>query len=715
MENDLYLETNPVQVLNHFDEIISLANSESNSLGFLPKEAIKEAIRRGKLLVLLDSSSPQHKLAAYLLYSGIFPNAKVQQVATVKRLRKRGIATKLMDALVSKLENIGFITIQADVASDLNSAQKFYERNGFEKTRERSGGATRKRNIIVYGRVLDTDTLFNRNYQDMQVMDLGIRERSAGVTPFFALDLNVYFDLAKDRKQSKNARRLFGAALAHKIRLTVMDEFVKELRRTTVEVDEDPVLQLALQLPKTLKPDQDEFEKIVDQVFNLVFPNSKDRESRRKQSVSDAKHVAHAILARASGFVTRDEKILSRGEKLFRRFGIEVLSPSELLSILPQEEYTSDVAQQFGTGFRCEEASNSSIRRYMRNQGLPPGMINKFLDVDVNSFAVTRLAIATVDNVVGCSVLLKPRAAVGSCQLIIHIRQGEQEADLYIDHLLDKMLRKAADSVPTVVELEVPKEQNAVLSNVKARGFRKQHSSQSLAKIVVGRPVTKVSWKKQIKEIRLKSGLNLPYEMPIGTSAEKFIVEFSTTRNLDVSLIGLERLLAPVLFLRDDQKGVIVPITKSYSEMLIGTSTQFKLAISDEKDAAFLSRRAYVNTARSASVMRPDMPILFYESAKSGGTGGIIAVARIVQVQQFEKGNVPPEVAKRLVVENLDSMTLGDEVLVTSFENLFSLPKPVKLAWLKDRNMVDGANLVTARNVSGEYVPRIIDEGMGYE
>lgn len=715
MENSLHLETDPIQILNHFDEIIDLANSESNSLGFLPKEAIRQAIQRGRLMILLNSSNSRTSLAAYLLYGGIFPYAKVQQITTVEYLRKRGIATMLMDAFVSKLETLGFLTIQADVASDLNSAQRFYERNGFDQMKERPGGATRKRSIIIYGRVLETETLFSRKKQDEQVIDLGIRERSAGVTPFFALDLNVYLDLAKDRNQSETAHRLFGAALAHKTRLTVTDEFVKELRRSTIGEGNDPVLQLARRLPKTPKSDTAELEQISEQVLNLVFPHSNFRKSRRKQSISDAKHIAQAILARASGFVTRDEKILTCREKLFLRFGIEVMSPSELLAALPQDESSDSLSAQFGAGFRCEEASNSILSAYMENHGLPSDLIAKFLDADRHSTTATRLAIMKEDKAVGCSVLLAPRSAGGICQLLVHIHKQEEEANLYVDHLLDRMLRKAAETIATIVELEYPKGQNTVLSNARARGFRKQKGTANLAKMVLGRPATKFSWKNFVRNVRLQSGLELPRKMPTGAGAENFTIKFTTNQEMDVSLKGLEGLLAPALFIRDDQQGVIAPITKSYSEMLIGATTQLSLAISDEKDAAFLSRRAYVNTIRAASTMRPDLPILFYESAKSGGIGGIVAIARIVHVQKFKKDNVPPDLVKRLVVENFDSMTSSDEVLVTSFENLFKLRKPVNFQWLKKHNIVDRANLVTARNVSGESVARIVDEGMDNE
>ena len=230
-QSTLLLEKSPQHILTHLNEIIALADSETSSLGFLSKQALRDGIERGKMLVFLDRSSEKNKLVAYLLYSGVFPHAKIQQIATIKSYRQRGVASALIRALVAELERINFMTVQANIAADRAAALAFYKKNGFERVRTQKGGKARNRPIIVHVRELDTPTLFAK--ADKHEIDLGIRERSAREAPFFALDLNVYFDLVKNRSQSNNARRLFGAALDHKIRLTVADELVKELRQTS--------------------------------------------------------------------------------------------------------------------------------------------------------------------------------------------------------------------------------------------------------------------------------------------------------------------------------------------------------------------------------------------------------------------------------------------------------------------------------------------------
>ena len=712
MKPSLCLETDPDRILNHLDEIIELANSERSGLGFLTKEAMKDGIERGKMLALLHESNNQHRLAGYLLYGGVFPNAKVQQIATAVPYRGQGVATKLMGELVSYLEDRRFLTIRADVAADLDIARRFYERNGFDPTTERPGGSSRRRTIIIYGRELDTDNLFTRVESEGLQIDLGIRGRSVGVAPFFALDLNIYFDLVRERSHSHLARRLFGAALAHQIRLAIADEFVNELRRTSDSREDDPILRLAERLPRMPRANSVEQKQIRDQVYDLVFVqgNSTSR-TRKRQAVSDANHLAHAILARASGFVTRDNAIIRSGDKLFRQFEIEILSIEDLEAFLPSDAASYVAPAQVGFGFRCDVPTVQTCRDYLTKQSVDQNLVNKYFHGDGLSINSTRLAITRNGDVLGCSVLVKPQVSGETCNLLIHACQREVNVDLYVDHLFDRMLRHASEVGAATVELELPIGQKFLVPTAKARGFIKQPNSSSLAKLVMGRPVTSTTWEADVRELRIRTGIELPRKMPVGGDAEKFTVKFSRNEENLVSLRGLESLLTPAMFVRPDVQGVIVPITKEYSSMLLGADPQIPLGIYEEMDASFLSRRSYANTPRAEKIMRPELPILFYESSSSGGVGGIVAVARIVYAQKWNKSDVPDELTRRLVVNKLDDLYAGNEVLLTSFENLFVLRKPVSFDLLNDIGAVDGANFVTAKQVSGRTVTMILDEG----
>lgn len=115
------------------------------------------------------------------------------------------------------LERAGFLTVKAKVASDLAHAQAFYEKHGFETVTSKAGGNTRARTIVVRVRNLATPHLFSA---DPSTIDLGFPKRfGTEASSFYTFDLNVFFDLVKNRQRHNSACALFGAALDHRIRL----------------------------------------------------------------------------------------------------------------------------------------------------------------------------------------------------------------------------------------------------------------------------------------------------------------------------------------------------------------------------------------------------------------------------------------------------------------------------------------------------------------
>lgn len=179
----------------------------------------------------------------------------MQQIVVAKEHRRAGIATALINEVISQLEVRGYLSISAAVASDLPVAQAFYERCRFIARRSRPGGQARNRTIVLRARDLANESLLSIlevPTGSQTVVDLGLRLRGASQAPLYAIDLNVLFDVikSKNRPRSAVAQRLISAALGHQIRLAVAPEFIVELERTTKGQEVDPVLALARQLPR---------------------------------------------------------------------------------------------------------------------------------------------------------------------------------------------------------------------------------------------------------------------------------------------------------------------------------------------------------------------------------------------------------------------------------------------------------------------------------
>jgi hypothetical protein len=72
-------ETNPAALLERLPAIRTLADSEKEALGFLPEAAYREAILQKRLLAMLARENGAAEIAGFILFSGVFPNARIQQ------------------------------------------------------------------------------------------------------------------------------------------------------------------------------------------------------------------------------------------------------------------------------------------------------------------------------------------------------------------------------------------------------------------------------------------------------------------------------------------------------------------------------------------------------------------------------------------------------------------------------------------------------------
>lgn len=696
------------ELLDLLPEIRNLADQERNGLGFLPVSAFEDAIQRGRLLAFVDGANQSNIFVGYILHSGEFPNAKVQQIAVVESHRKLGIGSVILNSLVSDLENLGFTLLRADVADDLNVALKFYAKNGFTPILAKAGGSSRKRRIIVHRRELDANNLLSP--KENNGIDLGIPRRSAPSIPLYSLDLNVFFDLVKKREYAPVARDIFSAALNHEIRLAVAKEFVAELKRTSKNVHDDPVYQLALALPKLPSVDPTKLSLLSDKIHETVFVEERDKPDFSEQALSDASHIAHATLAGVSGFVTRDTTLLRARSSLFQEFSIDVVAVDELQRILPLKSVPKSAETLRGKGFSVSEIAQRDLSKYL-DDNLSIGSLDQdyasTADQEITSW---RRCIKVNNEIVGIAVLLKPRVANQEYKLLIHCREEIMNAELFSDFLIDLALREASRKAVSIVNLEQLPKQPTLMGLSRAKGFTKPRNKTYLDKIVVGRPITKRSWPAISDETRRGTGLRLPRQMP--RSNKSIEIENYSGRKYSLSRNQFETLIGPTVIAWENKSGVLIPIQPVYSQQLLTAGSPPSLL--PKKDAEFHSKRSYLGNHRVSSIMEPDAPIFFYESmSKGNGAGAVIAVARIVDAVIYPVNEISRESLQRLVVENVRDISKAKEVLITTFENIFVVPKPVTFKALKEMKAVDGANLVTARSIDWKIVNRLLDAGWG--
>jgi hypothetical protein len=325
---------------------------------------------------------------------------------------------------------------------------------------------------------------------------------------------------------------------------------------------------------------------------------------------------------------------------------------------------------------------------------------------------VFREAVVSEGRVVAAGAFVLPRSVEPLGRMLIHVRHEHHDAALFADYLIESLIRHACESGPIAIELVHLNGQSIINRTATARRFHRKTGEAHFTKTAIGRPLTATTWSTAVQQIRRRTGLTLPDDLKPTSKSEGFRISSpdGTTHQLDAET--LEDLLGPTVIIWPGREGVVVPIRKPYADELLGTSSQANFSFIHNKDASFLSKRAYINSPRSVKLMRPGSPILFYESKRDGyGRGAAVAVARIVSSIVVAKSQVDPKSDRRLVIDNAEEFSATDDVLLTTFENLIPFARPVSLKKLKEFNSAGRANLVSAVPLSSDQMTSILDCG----
>lgn len=669
-------------------------------MGFLAEGAYLDAAVRRHLYLMVHDHTPEPIVAGFILFGGVYPVARIQQIGVRTDFRRAKVGSRLLACLASDLEKKSYLSLTAKIASDLPDALSFYRRNGFEHVATRKGGTSRNREILVHSRDLETPTLFSAPSPSLAV---GVKSRLEA--PIYAFDLNVLFDLVRSRERHELAGSLFGAALDHRIRLAVAQEFIGELRRTSATRGSDPILQMALRLPQLPGVESDHLDRLAADIHELVFVRTQARGADSLQAKSDCRHLAHASLARATAFVTSDNTLLKSQQIMLTRFGVDVVAIDELLDALPPNQPPENVERALIGGYQIGPASTDLVRRQLELEKAPEDIFKKYL-TDGCERKLTGRSVTLNDEVIAFACLaVHPRE--NHYDMLVHVRPDHIEPEALADYLISFLVRLASRDAPAKILLDILPGQATVRQIAKAQGFEPQTDTREMAKIAVGRPLTPRQWRKTTELLRRRTGVTLDLDENAGALR----VAGRHGPPIETSHSQAEDLLGPTLIALPSRSGVIVPIAKRYADELLDTSAQLKLSFIESKPASLLTRRAYVNSPRTAKSMLPGGPIFFYESGRSLGRAAVVAVARIVDSVVVEKNLIDRGDKRRLVVDDVNSFSQSGHVLLTNFDNLLPLPKPVPLSALRTIGAAGRANLISATPVTGEHAIRILDHG----
>lgn len=715
------LLTHPSETETLALEVAALADSHRTSFGFLPAASYEEAAARGRLWIAI---APSDAIAGYLFFGGRHPNIRVSQLFVREHVRATGLGKHLIDKLKEHAARTGIQTISARVAADL-SANQFWSNCGFKLVQQLPGG--HQSNRVINLRVFEVPDACLWNAGEVPPVEVGdvlLKARAPALIPSYVLDLNVLFDVINDRPDLHSARQILAAAMSAQLQLKVTAEFARELERHSTGTDVDPVLKLARALPSLPVVPESLLEPTVATLRSLIFPEQNRSKKRASNDNSDLVHLASCIHHKAAAFLTREKAILRQAGVIQERFGLEVLSPADVLQQEPTKSssvISAVVGQSTLHLAELSEHDRASAESFLRRV-LRGADVERILDPGSSSAPRKRwFGSNEKDEIVGVLTY----SAAGSIDRCIraHLITGSSVSvqRAFLDHALQAISKSQPQRHFCTVELAVYQPDEQALSILKARGYSIDGAAHEPGFIQFRRVGYKGvvglgEWNGFRSHLARATDAQLPEQVPTFDEAKHSGLLLRLPHSQGIaqrSLASFEVAYGPLVLLLPGRPAAIVPIREVHAVELLSLERQ-QLGLLPGKEAQLHIERAYFGKAGFERAFARDGIVIFYVSGAEGGRKAAVGLARVTYAAKIPTVKARTEFGRYGVLEtqNMEEMaSTAGELGVFGFDSIHLFRNEISYEKLCAMGCVGGANLVTAQKLTEAQVARIVEAG----
>jgi predicted nucleic acid-binding protein/GNAT superfamily N-acetyltransferase len=303
----------------HLKAVMDLGKQHAETLGFFPKGAFQEHASRKHIFVALTSLN---ECAGYLLYRTSGNKAVIVHLCANPTIRKQGIARKLVDKLKTETKHLIGIGLYCRRDYDVNN---MWPRLGFAAVHSKPGRGSRPSQLTYWW--------FSHGHADLFSSIDQVDESKQRVV----IDANVFFDLNDPSDvESEESKALLAPWLQDILELCLTKEIYNEIDRAEDMAEIQRYRKLA-QMHHEIATDDARVQSLIPELQKLIqWENSPSGES-------DLRQIVNSIAGGIQVFVTRDQQLHSQGERLYKKFSLTILHPTELInqldSIKREEEY----------------------------------------------------------------------------------------------------------------------------------------------------------------------------------------------------------------------------------------------------------------------------------------------------------------------------------------------------------------------------------------
>lgn len=295
------------------NDIMTLGKKNAKTLGMFPEGAFIDHAKKNCLVAAMENG----ELFGYIL----FRIAQKKGIISIAHLcvdsehRNKGTAKKLLDFVKNKYQQI-FRGISLSCRKDYIEASRFYEKNGFKAAKEVRSRSKSENYLVKWFFDFGNQDLFSVSH---------ISDAKFNVL----LDANILIklrDLSEDYFDEINA--LTADWLVDEVEYFYAQEMLNEINRDSNKVRASLTRKFVNQFKEArfIPNERDQILKEISGFLLGMTPND----------ISDKNQLAECIASHIDCFVTGDKNILSYSDKIFEKYSIKVLSPSELILHIDQ-------------------------------------------------------------------------------------------------------------------------------------------------------------------------------------------------------------------------------------------------------------------------------------------------------------------------------------------------------------------------------------------
>ena len=630
------------------DTVDELMKRHSRTLGFLPKEALRNYLEKENTL---GAKTDDDKLIGYLLHAAKPDYFRIAQLCVAEDFNGRGVARQLINELKDSATTQKAIKLRC--RNDF-PAHKMWPKLGFTAIDEMPGRSKEKYPLTLWRLTLAPD-------DQLGLFQVKTSDDSLDVV----IDAQIFFDFDEaDSDKSRPSKALLSDFLVDELRILIADELFNEIAREKDPAQREKSRNKAHEFPK-MGYDSNLAEQF-EEVLKTFLPS--DSQSRQ----SDIKQLAQTSASEVKIFVTQDQALLKKSAEIAARVSVEVVSPTELIIQLHELSEKQSYAPTRIAGFELswQRLSSEEVSRFPYNSFLRKGerqgvfrekmgaLLARPYDYEVES-------LQSKDEIIAVRVLTKN----SNKTLTVHLMRVADSADersLFGRFLIADTVAKAVEENLDMVRIDGSALTPVLEPDLLEMGFTK--CRDNFVRFCFSHSLTRTELLSEIHKL-IPGHSNYFQRLPE---------------------LELQKCCSP-LHLKDAvQNYFLIPIRPGYAKSLIDRDQAAADMFVHNSGVLLRWDNVYYKVKSHHHMLQAPARILWYES---GDTAGHIAAISCLDAVEIDTAKVLFRKFKKFGVlewKDIFDMCKGDpfkEIMALKFSHTFLFRKPVSLDMM--RNVFD--------------------------